>query len=152
MDRTKDLTVSGRRYQLQKMTPLVASRVHGWLTYVAISYVQKDSDKKSEAQAPEPQADPQTQAENIVKMLWLMAPSALSEETLGKIQAHALRAVSRMDEATGASVPVTMADGRWTDKDLEDDAVGVGELIAASLQFSLSPFFAQGLLAAAPTR
>jgi hypothetical protein len=142
--KTKDVIVSGRKYQISKMTPLVAVRIHGWLVYVALKFAQGQTQAPPDSVGEAPPANLQEQAEGTVKMLWLMAPSALNEESCEKIQRYALQSCCYYDAATSA--PCTLVvNGNFVDKALEEDAVGVSNLITESLVFSISPFFAEGL-------
>lgn len=147
-EKNKDTSLGEYKYRLSKMSPLIASRIHGWLVYVALNFAQQQQDKPEiKSDAPVIALDVKEQADGTVKMLWLMAPSALSEEACTKIQMYALRACEQYDP-NNVTVPVLMADGRFAARGLEEDAVAVSELITRSLQFSLSPFFIEGLQAA----
>ena len=126
-DKTREVSVNGKTYLVGKMTPLVASRIHGWLVYVSLKFIQEQANKSIQPESAQEtvEVDAKTQAEGMTEAMWLFSPSALSEETCEKIQRYALKVCSYPDGATNAPIPVLMQDGRWTDKTLEDDATVV---------------------------
>jgi hypothetical protein len=143
----KIVEVNGSRYELSKMTALVSSRIHGWLLFASVDYARRANQGQTsdpEPSKPEEAAvvDPAVQAEGAVALLWTWAASCLSEETLTKIQNYALKACSSFPQTgDGLAMPVMMAEGRWADNKLEQDAVAVNTLVLKSLQFSIAPFF-----------
>jgi len=147
-EQVKEITIGSRRYQLEKMGAMVASRVHGWLIYSAMILQQqqaKSSNGSSAPSAEELAAIPvQERADGTVSMLWIGASSVLSEDTYTKIQNYCLRCSKYYDADLSTWSPVVLSDGRWTAKDLEKDAQAVDELIRQALQFNISPFFVAG--------
>lgn len=142
----KAVTIQGRNYLVESMTPETACMIHSWLVFVAL----KLSDEQMNSQSPEGQQqevpkNPQLKADGTVTMLWLMAPSVLSEANYRSVQKYALAVCKYIDEPTGAPVSVRMADGRWADVNLKTDPVAVGDLVTAALQFNIAPFFVAGL-------
>jgi hypothetical protein len=153
MERTKDVELSGKRYQLTKMTPFVASRVHGWLKYTSVQYSQQQIKEHPEiiataqATAAAPRENLVEFAEGVVGFMWTLASSFLSEETYMKVQNYAMRGVFVYPEPTNpiqTPLPVLMADGRFSVSELEQNAADVNTLILRSLEFSIAPFFLEG--------
>ena len=130
------------------MTPLVGGRVYGWLRVAALKYAEGKIQGVQEQPTPE---DPSELANGTVGFCWMIAPMALSEESCEKIQRYALQSCSYYDAATQAPCAL-LVNGQIADAALRDDGPGVDELVIASLQFSISPFFLKGLLAAAPKK
>ena len=155
-EKTKDVTISGRRYQLAKMTPETGCLIHSLLVYVGLKYAEGKVENADAiaASVPPPSDDPVARAEGITRMLWLMAPATLPEASYRSIQKYALAACSFYLKPDMPPSPVKMADGvRWADAELADDGPGMQELVTQSIIFSISPFFALGLATAqsAPT-
>lgn len=147
-ERTKDVTIDGKKYQLSKMTAMVASRIHNWLVTASIKFQAEQQNITTPAAEEEAlheeerKKDPQKAAAATVAMLWLLSSSTLSEEACTKIQNYALRSCSLYpDDGVGMPSPIMLADGRWAVKALETDATAVNQLVIESLQFNISPFF-----------
>jgi hypothetical protein len=154
MAEPKNITIGSRHFQIRKMTPLIASRIHSWFVYIAVKIAQESMRQSSSAEMTaaiesaekETPENPQELAEARVKFIWFQAPGALSEEACEKIQQHALNVCTYLTaESIGAYAPLTMANGKWADASLEDDAVTVSDLITEALIYSIAPFFLKGL-------
>jgi len=143
----KEVTVNGRRYQISKMTPLVACRIHNWIVsgqakmaMQMAEYMPEEIPEKDESAISK--LTPEERADGAVVSTWNMASTAWSEELIEKIQMHCLKAVlSYPDEADGPPAPVMSSDGRWADRRLQDDTQAVDQLIREALKFNVSPFF-----------
>jgi hypothetical protein len=143
IDNSSKVKVNGRWYQIQKMTPLVAVRVHGWLVS-AFAASQKHSPLESSDVNSESSGNVQSsedQARDAVKALWFTAGGFMAEATMERIQLYCLRCCSSFAGDSDLPVPVITVDGRISDKELEQDATAVSELILQSLQASIAPFF-----------
>ena len=144
---SKDVTVSGRKYKIEQMTPFVAGRVYGWLKGAAIKFAREDKGQPSapdRSQVPS-QEEQREIADGSVKYTWSIAPSTISEEACEKIQRYALQVCRYYDAATNAACDL-LVNGQIADAALRDDGPGVDSLILLSLQFSCSPFFSRELV------
>lgn len=143
---TKEVTVSGRKYKIEQMTPFLAGRVYGWLKGAIIQFARKETPTNS---APDVrQLTPEEQkeaADGSVKYSWALAPSNISEEACEKIQRYALQQCKYFDAATQAPCDLLVG-GQIADAALREDGPGVDALIVESLKFSISPFFLKELL------
>lgn len=153
-DRFKEFTIGNQRYQIGKMTPLIASRVHNWILSGAAKLAQDQPDVPSNGNAPDASIaelspeERQARADAIVAGTWVMASTLFSEELCEKVQMHCLLQCSQFapgDNGDAPPVPIISANGRWAVKSLEQDALAVNQLILASLKFNISPFFLAGI-------
>ena len=142
---TKDVTVSGRKYRIEQMVPLMAGRVKGWLWSASIKFARDDRGQTAPAESRSlTPAELQELAEGSVKYAWSIAPSSISEEACEKIQRYALQQCKYFDASTQAPCDLLVGN-TIADAALKDDGPGIDELIVHSLQFSVSPFFSKEL-------
>lgn len=141
-DSTKEIALNEHRYQLRKMTPLVAGRIHNWLVAGMAKLARENA---SEANSEQPESDgsvPVERAEGMVASIWVLASTLFSEELCEKVQTHCLQSCSEFPDSSDApAVPIMMANGRWASPRLEQDPVAVNQLVLAALKFNIAPFF-----------
>jgi hypothetical protein len=144
---SKDVTVNGKKYHIEQMTPFVAGRVYGWLKGAAIEFSRRDKGQTSAPdrnQTPSPE-EQQEIADGSVEYTWSIAPSTISEEACEKIQRYALQVCRYYDAPTNAPCDL-LVNGRIADAALQENGPGVDDLVLKSLQLSCSPFFLRELL------
>lgn len=143
LEKTKDTTIRGQRYEIGRMSPLTASLLRSWLVRVAVNLASKDPSPDA---PPQPEiADKVKHAEGMVGMLWLMASQELGRENYSQAQTYALQVCKAFSNEDVPPIPVLMADGKRFTGALGDDPVAVDELITASLQFNVAPFFIEAM-------
>jgi hypothetical protein len=120
MELTKDVTVSGTRYQIGRMKAKDGSWVLAQVMTKMLPAALENGLAGSGAQLAANRAQ-------------------ISEDEFANIQAHALAVVRRYEN--GLPVPVFVRPDRWAAKDLEYDLVAVMALTVHSIVFTLSPFF-----------
>jgi len=141
--KTKDLKIGDYQCRIGKLDACSAA----WTLSVLMAVVadqRRRQPQPTEAAAPEPPPDDATareeMARGVVGALWLTAGSALDRERYRDVQQGCLRACSARNDG-GLYEPIVAGDGRWSRKDIADDALTVHRLILETLQFNLSPFF-----------
>lgn len=134
---TKDVEINGQKFQIKKMTAMTGS----WLSNLLVATALKLASGAPDAEAqPQDDLSPEERATAMIGALWLTAGSTLTEEQYARIQHKSLSCCARHIEG-GNPISVMMSDGRFADKELEQDGVMVGRLIMESLTFNLTPFF-----------
>ena len=149
----KTVTISGRSYTIKTMTPQAACLIRGQLVGASFKFA-RGSQSDVESQTPRASITAENvaqRAEEAVEGMWSIVPASLPKEMCEQIQRDALRCCYYvMSEATpNVQSPVLMADGRFADTALAEDAASVDELIIESLKFSVGPLFIKGMLKAA---
>jgi hypothetical protein len=140
-EKTKDVIIGDKRFRISKMTPLIACRIYNWILSGSMDLVKRlDSTKNQPDDSNIESLDPVIRADQTVSMVWRMASTAWAEELVEKVQVHAMRTIAVYPNDDGPPLPV-LVDTRWTDRDLESDALTVDKLVLESLKFNISPFF-----------
>jgi hypothetical protein len=141
--KTKEVSIGEYQCRVGKLDACSAAWVLGVLMAV-VADQRRRQPQAPEQQAPEPPpkdaAAREEMARGVVGALWLTAGSALDRERYRDVQQGCLRVCSARNDG-GLFEPVVAADGRWSRKDIGDDAPAVHRLILEALQFNLSPFF-----------
>jgi hypothetical protein len=140
--KTKELKIGEYQCRIGKLDACSAA----WILSVLMAVVadqRRRQPQPAEAGAPEPPNDAaarEEMARGVVGALWLTAGSALDRERYRDVQQGCLRACAARNDG-GLYEPIVAGDGRWSRKDIADDAPAVHRLILETLQFNLSPFF-----------
>ena len=138
-DETKSVTIDEANYQLRRMTPAVGSYI--WQLLMKAVYKSQEGQKEDVTQpAPLPDAMKPSNEERLRGMCGV-AFMFLGFDDFQFVQRNCMLKLSR-EEATAGYLPVMADDGRWANKELEQNPFLVTRLMVEVLAFNLSSFLA----------
>jgi hypothetical protein len=142
--KTKQIEMSGRRYLLRRMDPMAGSFIYLRMLGALMKTITEGQQPSAQELPQNGQVKEPTDEEKTRMLIAGSMMRGLSYEDMQFANKHALRVVSRVEEAGDGdiNVPLMTDDGRWSSADYADAPGLVHQLVVEALVFNLEPFFA----------